>query len=205
MVFGVLLLLAFIFGYPVLASALASRGMKRRIDALELDVARLQRGLELAEAQPGNAGRDAAAPRTASSTAEPSPEQPASGPRPAAAAPAPSAPATAPEPQPEPQPQLYPQPQPQHVEAPPPPPTPAPPPVWLTAVRNWLFTGNLVAKLGLLILFIGVSFLLKYASERVSTPIELRLAGIALVVLWRHRANIARLSAGTEPKIGQRA
>ena len=196
MVFGVLLLLAFIFGYPVLASALASRGMKRRIDALELDVARLQRGLELAEAQPGNAGRDAAAPRTASSTAEPSPEQPASGPRPAAAAPAPSAPASAPEPQPEPQPQLYPQPQPQHVEAPPPPPTPAPPPVWLTAVRNWLFTGNLVAKLGLLILFIGVSFLLKYASERVSTPIELRLAGIALadigLLAWAWRMRLSR-------------
>ena len=33
----------------------------------------------------------------------------------------------------------------------------------------------------------------------------LPLAGIALVVLWRHRANIARLSAGTEPKIGQNA
>jgi len=33
----------------------------------------------------------------------------------------------------------------------------------------------------------------------------LPLAGIALVVLWRHRANIARLSAGTEPKIGQKA
>ena len=31
----------------------------------------------------------------------------------------------------------------------------------------------------------------------------LPLAGIALVVLWRHRANIARLRAGTEPRIGQ--
>ena len=30
----------------------------------------------------------------------------------------------------------------------------------------------------------------------------LPLAGIALVVLWRHRANIARLSAGTEPRFG---
>ncbi|MFM5886608.1 MAG: glycerol-3-phosphate 1-O-acyltransferase PlsY [Novosphingobium sp.] len=30
------------------------------------------------------------------------------------------------------------------------------------------------------------------------------LAGIALVVLWRHRANIARLRAGTEPRIGQK-
>ena len=33
----------------------------------------------------------------------------------------------------------------------------------------------------------------------------LPLAGIALVVLWRHRANISRLSTGTEPKIGQKA
>ena len=32
----------------------------------------------------------------------------------------------------------------------------------------------------------------------------LPLAGIALVVLWRHRANIARLSAGTEPRIGRK-
>ena len=30
----------------------------------------------------------------------------------------------------------------------------------------------------------------------------LPLAGIALVVLWRHRANIARLAAGTEPRVG---
>ena len=28
-------------------------------------------------------------------------------------------------------------------------------------------------------------------------------AGIAALVLWRHRANIARLRAGTEPRIGQ--
>ena len=33
----------------------------------------------------------------------------------------------------------------------------------------------------------------------------LPLAGIALVVLWRHRANIARLRAGTEPRVGQKA
>lgn len=33
----------------------------------------------------------------------------------------------------------------------------------------------------------------------------LPLAGIALVVLWRHRANIVRLRAGTEPKVGQSA
>jgi glycerol-3-phosphate acyltransferase PlsY len=30
------------------------------------------------------------------------------------------------------------------------------------------------------------------------------LAGIALVVVWQHRANLARLRAGTEPKIGRK-
>lgn len=70
----------------------------------------------------------------------------------------------------------------------PPPPSPDPSPAWLEAAKNWLFTGNLVAKFGLLILFIGISFLLKYASERVTAPIELRLAGIALsaiaLLIW---------------------
>lgn len=72
-------------------------------------------------------------------------------------------------------------------------PPPAAPPAWLTAARNWLFEGNLVAKIGLLILFIGVSFLLKYAAARVTIPIELRLAGIvladvaALAWAWRIR------------------
>ena len=67
------------------------------------------------------------------------------------------------------------------------------PPAWFTAARNWLFEGNLVAKIGLLILFIGVSFLLKYAAARVTVPIELRLAGIvladvaALAWAWRIR------------------
>jgi glycerol-3-phosphate acyltransferase PlsY len=31
----------------------------------------------------------------------------------------------------------------------------------------------------------------------------LALAAIALYVTWRHRENIARLRAGTEPRIGQ--
>ena len=30
------------------------------------------------------------------------------------------------------------------------------------------------------------------------------LAGLAVIVLWRHRDNIARLRAGTEPRIGAR-
>ena len=67
------------------------------------------------------------------------------------------------------------------------------PPAWMIALKAKLFSGNLVAKFGLLILFIGVSFLLKYAAERVTIPIELRLAGVVLADLvllgfgWRIR------------------
>ncbi|MGK5078431.1 DUF2339 domain-containing protein [Janthinobacterium sp. HLX7-2] len=84
-------------------------------------------------------------------------------------------------------------------------PTPTPPntPAWiecsdgiLAKAKNWLFTGNLVAKLGLLILFLGVSFLLKYVSAQVTLPIELRLAGIVLadiaLLAWAWRIRIRR-------------
>jgi uncharacterized membrane protein len=68
----------------------------------------------------------------------------------------------------------------------PPPRVPEPPsnidtPVsrWLRTAKEWLFGGNLVAKVGLMILFIGAAFLLRLASSHVTVPIELRLAGIA--------------------------
>jgi len=77
-----------------------------------------------------------------------------------------------------------------------PPPPPSPPPAWLIHAKAWLFGGNLVAKLGLAILFIGVSFLLKYAAARVTVPIELRLAGIVLadiaLLLWAWRIRASR-------------
>ncbi|WP_287639437.1 DUF2339 domain-containing protein [Accumulibacter sp.] len=72
------------------------------------------------------------------------------------------------------------------------------PPRWLAKAREWLFGGNLVAKIGLLILFFGVSFLLKYAAARVSVPIEFRLAGIVLadigLLLWGWRIRHSRPS-----------
>lgn len=78
----------------------------------------------------------------------------------------------------------------------PPPRAPGPPPRWLVAAKAWLFGGNLVAKLGLLILFIGVSFLLKYTAARVTVPIEFRLAGIVLADLallaWAWRIRLRR-------------
>lgn len=65
-----------------------------------------------------------------------------------------------------------------------------------STARAWLFGGNLVAKMGLLILFFGVAFLLKYAAERISTPIEVRLALIAIAdiafLMWAWRIRLSR-------------
>ena len=56
-----------------------------------------------------------------------------------------------------------------------------------------LFTENLMVKAGIVILFFGIAFLLKYMYERVHVPIELRLAAVAagaialLAIGWRLR------------------
>jgi len=58
---------------------------------------------------------------------------------------------------------------------------------------EWLVGGNPVVKAGIVVLFFGVSFLLKYASDHSLVPVELRMAGagllgIALLALgWRLR------------------
>ena len=57
----------------------------------------------------------------------------------------------------------------------------------------WFTRGNPVVRIGIVILFFGISFLVKYAADRNVLPIELRLAGIALaavavlIVGWRLR------------------
>lgn len=66
--------------------------------------------------------------------------------------------------------------------------------------------------------WIGALLALRFSSvggmsAAVSAPISAALLGrmdlvpvflaLALIVLWRHRANIARLAAGTEPKVGK--
>ena len=59
---------------------------------------------------------------------------------------------------------------------------------------RWLFGGNTLVRVGVIVLFFGVAFLLKYAAERDLVPIELRLAAVALggiallIVGWRLRA-----------------
>lgn len=82
--------------------------------------------------------------------------------------------------------------------SPPPSPPPAPRPDPLAPIKAWLFGGNTIVKAGVGILFIGLAFLAKYASEHVQVPVEFRLAGIggvALVLLalgWRLRTKRAQ-------------
>lgn len=74
-------------------------------------------------------------------------------------------------------------------------PTPLAPAGAAPQLWSWLVGGNLVAKVGVVILFFGVAFLLRYAYEHVHVPIELRLTGAAALALallaigWRLRTS----------------
>ena len=63
----------------------------------------------------------------------------------------------------------------------------------IAAAKGWLFGGNTMVRAGIVVLFIGVSFLLKLAVDKNMIPIELRLMAVALggiallVVGWRLR------------------
>lgn len=60
--------------------------------------------------------------------------------------------------------------------------------------KNWLFSGNTLVRSGIIVLFIGISFLIKYVAENSNVPIEFRMTGIALfgigllVLGWRLRS-----------------
>ncbi len=64
----------------------------------------------------------------------------------------------------------------------------------MRAIRGYFTGGNTVVRVGVIVLFFGVAFLVRYVAERTRVPIELRLAGIAvgaiglLVLGWRLRA-----------------
>ena len=83
-------------------------------------------------------------------------------------------------------------PQPQAVAAPP---QPGALERLLAAAREWLTTGNVPVKLGVVISFFGVAFLLKYSIDRqlLVVPIEVRLLLVALAAIgllglgWRLR------------------
>lgn len=73
------------------------------------------------------------------------------------------------------------------------------------ALKGFMSSGSLMVKAGVVVLFFGVSFLLKYAAEHGFLPIEIRLAttalaGVAMLVVgWRlrgSRANYALVLQG---------
>ncbi|AOE87908.1 DUF2339 domain-containing protein [Pseudomonas sp. TCU-HL1] len=66
----------------------------------------------------------------------------------------------------------------------------------LAAARDWLFGGNTVLRIGIVLLFLGLAFLLRYATEGMVVPIEVRYAGVALAATallglgwWLRRRN----------------
>jgi uncharacterized membrane protein len=130
-------------------------------------------------ARPGTA----AAPPGPPAAVEPAMPEAVSAPR-AAAAPA-AAPAAIAEAA------TTPLPRPQAARVPSPP--SAPRRDFLAPIKAWLFGGNTIVKAGVGILFVGLAFLAKFASEHVQVPVELRLAGIAGVAMvllfigWRLR------------------
>ncbi|WP_337016346.1 DUF2339 domain-containing protein [Leclercia sp. AS011] len=71
----------------------------------------------------------------------------------------------------------------------------------LTSLVRWFMQGNPLAKLGILLLFLGLSFLLRYTVEHSLFPLELRLAATALFAMvllalgWRlrHRQRVYSL------------
>ena len=82
---------------------------------------------------------------------------------------------------------------PEPPKPPPPPMPPAEPSALQKFIQRWVIGGNPLVKVGVLILFLGVGFLLRYAAERVVFPVELRYIsvaalGIALLLFgWRWR------------------
>lgn len=51
-------------------------------------------------------------------------------------------------------------------------------------IKAYFTGGNLFVRIGILVLFLGVSFLLKYVSDQGLLPIELRLAGVAVGAIF---------------------
>ncbi|HEU0044823.1 DUF2339 domain-containing protein [Sphingomonas sp.] len=66
----------------------------------------------------------------------------------------------------------------------------------VSAAKDWLMGGNTVVRLGLAILFVGLTFLIRYAAAAGLFPIELRLAAVALtgvaLLAFGFRSRIAR-------------
>lgn len=51
----------------------------------------------------------------------------------------------------------------------------------LSKIKNYFMTGNTIVKVGVVLIFFGISFLLKYAIDNDMLPVEIRLIGSALL------------------------
>ena len=73
------------------------------------------------------------------------------------------------------------------------PPAPPPPNILIDGIRRFFGGGNLLVRSGVIVLFFGIAFLLRYVAEHTRVPIEYRLSGVALgslallVLGWRLR------------------
>ncbi len=195
----VLLVLAVLAVPVLLVIALVSvSGLKGRVAALEAQVAMLHRRAaaapeRAAEAATAEPARSEPIPQAAPPTG-PTPTAPAAVEAPQTAVPVqaaatPAAQVVEDAPIPESTPSAAPSP------APAKPPRPSLIELGIRAVQRWFTVGNVPVKIGMLVLFAGVTALLKYASDEgwLTLPPELRLAGIAaaalgaLVFAWRKR------------------
>jgi uncharacterized membrane protein len=76
---------------------------------------------------------------------------------------------------------------------------PSPSAEWpgFAALQRFFTSGNLLVRIGVLLLFFGIAFLLRYLAEHSRIPIQLRLSGVAaggfalLVLGWRLRRSRA--------------
>jgi uncharacterized membrane protein len=82
------------------------------------------------------------------------------------------------------------------------PPTPDPVTVLIGKAKAWLLGGNTVARVGAIVLFIGLSFLAKWAADNALFPPEARLAGIGLVgiALLVQGSRLAKRASGAADK-----
>lgn len=71
-------------------------------------------------------------------------------------------------------------------------------PTWISEfIARWVMGGNPIVKVGVLILFLGLAFLLRYVTENTEVPISLRYAGVAAAGIglllfgwrWRNRSD----------------
>jgi uncharacterized membrane protein len=152
--------------------------LREKFAALEKEVGWLRRKLAEHTQRQDKAKAEATVPMASTTSFEPvqaKDSPPAKGPVPAA------------QPVPKPEPAVH-RPRPVYVAETPPEPSPI-----MDAITNFFTGGNLLVKSGIIILFFGVSFLVKYAAEHGHFPIELRLVltalgGVALLGTgWRLR------------------